>query len=75
MQQCDSVFIVKYYGSYFKNTDLWVREKKYGQSCMNCRMIWWNIGLGNKIIFIDLDIHLRNKLTVMLYASILHEAY
>lgn len=25
MQQCDSVFIVKYYGSYFKNTDLWVR--------------------------------------------------
>lgn len=25
MQQCDSPFIVKYYGSYFKNTDLWVR--------------------------------------------------
>jgi len=24
MQQCDSEFIVKYYGSYFKNTDLWV---------------------------------------------------
>ncbi|KAK3087188.1 hypothetical protein FSP39_002847 [Pinctada imbricata] len=24
MQQCDSVFIVKYYGSYFKNTDLWI---------------------------------------------------
>ena len=24
MQQCDSPFIVKYYGSYFKNTDLWV---------------------------------------------------
>lgn len=26
MQQCDSVYIVKYYGSYFKNTDLWVRQ-------------------------------------------------
>ena len=24
MQQCDSPFVVKYYGSYFKNTDLWV---------------------------------------------------
>ncbi|XP_078334806.1 serine/threonine-protein kinase 3-like isoform X2 [Crassostrea virginica] len=24
MQQCDSVYIVKYYGSYFKNTDLWI---------------------------------------------------
>lgn len=24
MQQCDSPFIVKYYGSYFKNSDLWV---------------------------------------------------
>lgn len=24
MQQCDSPHIVKYYGSYFKNTDLWI---------------------------------------------------
>eukprot|EP00112_Aurelia_sp_Birch-Aquarium-sp1_P001845 Seg120.5 transcript_id=Seg120.5/GoldUCD/mRNA.D3Y31 product="Serine/threonine-protein kinase 3" protein_id=Seg120.5/GoldUCD/D3Y31 len=24
MQQCDSVYVVKYYGSYFKNTDLWI---------------------------------------------------
>nr|CAD7204221.1 unnamed protein product [Timema douglasi] len=24
MQQCDSPWIVKYYGSYFKNTDLWI---------------------------------------------------
>ncbi|XP_070534549.1 serine/threonine-protein kinase 3-like [Ptychodera flava] len=24
MQQCDSHYIVKYYGSYFKNTDLWI---------------------------------------------------
>lgn len=24
MQQCDSPFIVKYYGSYFKNSDLWI---------------------------------------------------
>ncbi|XP_021955711.1 serine/threonine-protein kinase 3 isoform X1 [Folsomia candida] len=24
MQQCDSLYVVKYYGSYFKNTDLWI---------------------------------------------------
>ncbi|GIZ00907.1 hypothetical protein CEXT_127421 [Caerostris extrusa] len=24
MQQCDSLFVVKYYGSYFKGTDLWI---------------------------------------------------
>lgn len=24
MQQCDSPYVVKYYGSYFKNSDLWV---------------------------------------------------
>lgn len=24
MQQCDSPFIVRYFGSYFKNSDLWV---------------------------------------------------
>jgi len=27
MQQCDSPWVVKYYGSYFKNTDLWVSRK------------------------------------------------
>ena len=26
MQQCDSPYVVKYYGSYFKNTDLWVNN-------------------------------------------------
>ena len=31
MQQCDSPYVVKYFGSYFKNTDLWVSyNKKYG---------------------------------------------
>lgn len=28
MQQCDSPYVVKYYGSYFKNTDLWVSRWK-----------------------------------------------
>ncbi|KAF9803362.1 hypothetical protein SFRURICE_007208 [Spodoptera frugiperda] len=28
MQQCDSPYVVKYYGSYFKNTDLWVRHSE-----------------------------------------------
>ena len=25
MQQCDNEHVVKYYGSYFKKSDLWVR--------------------------------------------------
>lgn len=29
MQQCDSPYVVKYYGSYFKNSDLWVRIFKF----------------------------------------------
>ena len=29
MQQCDSPYVVKYYGSYFKNTDLWVNFLRY----------------------------------------------
>lgn len=33
MQQCDSPYVVKYYGSYFKNTDLWVRAHR-SWSCM-----------------------------------------
>ena len=24
MQQCVSPYVVRYYGSYFKNTDLWI---------------------------------------------------
>lgn len=28
MQQCDSPYVVKYFGSYFKNTDLWVNQLK-----------------------------------------------
>lgn len=32
MQQCDSPFIVKYYGSYFKNSDLWVSHS-HNRSC------------------------------------------
>ena len=38
MQQCDSPYVVKYYGSYFKNTDLWVRQNLYLGFCkdMNC---------------------------------------
>lgn len=26
MQQCDSPYVVRYYGSYFKQCDLWVSE-------------------------------------------------
>lgn len=41
MQQCDSVFIVKYYGSYFKNTDLWVR----------LAAVYWNLNSISQWIF------------------------
>ena len=34
MQQCDSPYVVKYYGSYFKNTDLWVGMLYY-ETIMN----------------------------------------
>ena len=37
MQQCDSPYVVKYYGSYFKNTDLWVGMLYY-ETIMNS---WW----------------------------------
>ena len=33
MQQCDSPYVVKYYGSYFKNTDLWVCIKFWLLCC------------------------------------------
>lgn len=36
MQQCDSPFIVKYYGSYFKNTDLWVSIMAWQRLCSLC---------------------------------------
>lgn len=32
MQQCDSPYIVKYYGSYFKDKDLWVSESNFRPS-------------------------------------------
>jgi len=32
MQQCDSPYVVKYFGSYFKNADLWV----CGVCCIVC---------------------------------------
>lgn len=41
MQQCDSPYVVKYYGSYFKNTDLWIIMEYCGagsvSDCMRLR--------------------------------------
>lgn len=34
MQQCDSPYVVKYYGSYFKNSDLWVSVLQ--AKCIRC---------------------------------------
>ena len=33
LQQCVSPFVVKYFGSYFKNTDLWVRANIFSHIC------------------------------------------
>ena len=44
MQQCDSPYIVKYYGSYFKNTDLWV-------SFLHSDIVSLAIGFANPSVF------------------------
>jgi serine/threonine protein kinase len=49
MQQCDSPYVVKYYGSYFKNTDLWVRcedlcpKLEYYYTAPTENRLLWNI--------------------------------
>ena len=39
MKQCDSPYIVKYFGSYFKESDLWVKEIHLNKNFKNffCR--------------------------------------
>src|SRR4051794_5124799 len=60
MQQCDSPYVVKYYGSYFKNSDLWVRNfsNLFRVSRINC------------ICFSVLDCHgiLRRRFSVRHHA-------
>ena len=41
MQQCDSLYVVKYYGSYFKNTDLWVRDVSGYET--DPLMVWFGV--------------------------------
>lgn len=47
MQQCDSPYVVKYYGSYFKNTDLWIVMEFCGAGSvldiMKLRGHYWNV--------------------------------
>jgi len=47
MQQCDSPYVVKYYGSYFKNTDLWIVMEYCGAGSildiMKLRGLYWNL--------------------------------
>ena len=50
MQQCDSPYVVKYYGSYFKNTDLWIVMEYCGAGSvldiMKLRGLFWNMPRG-----------------------------
>jgi len=50
MQQCDSPYVVKYYGSYFKNTDLWIVMEYCGAGSvldiMKLRGLYWNFPKG-----------------------------
>ena len=50
MQQCDSPYVVKYYGSYFKNTDLWIVMEYCGAGSvldiMKLRGLYWNVPKG-----------------------------
>lgn len=41
MQQCDSPYIVKYFGSYFKNSDLWVSYFKKVPSFISEVLLLW----------------------------------
>ena len=47
MQQCDSPYVVKYYGSYFKQTDLWIVMEYCGAGSildiMKLRGLYWNL--------------------------------
>lgn len=51
MQQCDSPYVVKYYGSYFKNTDLWIVMEYCGAGSvldiMKLRGLYWNLQRGD----------------------------
>jgi serine/threonine protein kinase len=40
MQQCDSQYVVKYYGSYFKNADLWVYRNVLFLTVLLNRLLW-----------------------------------
>ncbi|CAG2057314.1 unnamed protein product, partial [Timema podura] len=42
MQQCDSPWVVKYYGSYFKNTDLWF-EILWNMKCHETQLTFTSI--------------------------------
>jgi len=47
MKQCDSPYIVKYFGSYFKDADLWVEEINSNQMnfflILYFQRLLWNI--------------------------------
>lgn len=53
MQQCDSPYVVKYYGSYFKNTDLWVNQ--WVSFYLLRQLIHMNVDLLVKFQFSDCD--------------------
>lgn len=65
MQQCDSPYVVKYYGSYFKNTDLWVRLQlfNFNQSIIvnNPRIQYLIIGIIQYLKIIKNTVILKSK--------------
>ncbi|PVD31902.1 hypothetical protein C0Q70_07328 [Pomacea canaliculata] len=70
MQQCDSKYIVKYYGSYFKNTDLWIVMEYCGAGSVSDIMRLRNKTLNEReiatILYYTLRgleyLHSRNKI-------------
>lgn len=59
MQQCDSAYVVKYYGSYFKNTDLWIVMEYCGGGSVSDIMRIINRPLTEEEIAIVLQYALR----------------
>lgn len=65
MQQCDSPYVVKYYGSYFKNTDLWVSYRL---------LVNWT-GQLMKLPIKLLSIRPKNKQIISTYLPVFLSAY
>ena len=73
MQQCDSSFVVKYYGSYFRTDDLWIIMEYCGAGSvldiMKARGKFWGLPKGKvkTLSEVEMAIILKNSLSGLEY--------